>query len=307
MDLSTQRPFQEYEASIPDVDRFYDSLHTPLDRCLRVNTLRIAPLALTEMLQAQGCRVRPTFLADYLLEHDGLEHPGHTLEATLGYFVSQALTSAIAVMALDPRPDEFICDLCAAPGCKTTHMAQLMNNRGLIIANDNKEKRLRALEHNIKRQGITNVVTTLYAGQNFPRRWRFDRVLADVPCSGEGKFRFSSSPIQSARRGGVSFLPKIQRGLIIRAFDLLAHKGILLYSTCTYNPDENEGVVQHLLENRSAETLPIGLSAPHAPGLLQWRDRAYDRQMERCWRIYPHQLNSVGFFLAKIRRRSSPK
>ncbi len=210
-------------------------------------------------------------------------------------------------MALGPRPDEFVFDLCAAPGCKTTHMAQLMKNRGLIIANDSKEKRLRALEYNMKRLGTTNVVTTSYRGQNFPLRWRFDRVLADVPCSSEGTARFSSSPVCSMRRQGQSFLVKIQRDLIVRAFDLLRDQGVLLYSTCTYNPDENEGVVQYLLENRPAEILPIDLSAPHAPGLLQWKDRSYDRQMEQCWRIYPHQLNSVGFFLARIGRGSPQK
>jgi 16S rRNA C967 or C1407 C5-methylase (RsmB/RsmF family) len=186
-------------------------------------------------------------------------------------------------------------------------MAQLMANRGLIIANDNNARRLRACEHNIKRLGITNVVTTLYAVQNFPRRWRFKRVLADVPCSGEGSFRFPSFPDRSARRRYRGFLSKIQRGLVVQAFDLLDDSGILVYSTCTNSPDENEEVIQYLLENRPAQILPISLSSPHSPGLLRWRNRSYDRQMEQCWRIYPHQVNSVGFFLAKIHRRHSPK
>ncbi|NIS59733.1 MAG: NOL1/NOP2/sun family putative RNA methylase [Proteobacteria bacterium] len=305
MEFKKEQPFQDYEPFIPDVDAFYDSLHRPLVRCLRVNTLRITPSELTQRLEEQGCRVKPTFLADYLLEHDGLERPGSKLEATLGYFISQALSSAVAVIALDPKPTEFVCDLCAAPGSKTTHAAQLMDNSGLIVANDSKEKRIRALEHNIKRLGITNVVTTVFPGQNFPQRWRFERVLADVPCSGEGTFRFPPSTKKTARRPAQRFLPEIQQSLIIRAFDLLIDGGILLYSTCAYNPDENEGVIQYLLEKRLAEILPISLSVPHSPGLLRWKDKKYDRQMGKCWRIYPHQLNSVGFFLAKIRRRSS--
>lgn len=307
MDLSRERPFRQYEAFIPDVDAFYGALRKPAPRYLRTNTLRISPLQLTKMLQTQGYRVKRTFLANYLLECDGVGHLGNTLEATLGYFLSQALTSAMGVLALDPKPGEFICDLCAAPGSKTTHMAQLMNNQGLIVANDKKERRLRALEHNIKRLGITNVVTTSCTGQNFPLRWQFDRVLADVPCSGEGTVRFPSPSSQLPRRPVEPFLPRIQRRLIVRAFDLLADEGILVYSTCTYNPDENEGAVQHLVGNRAAEIMPIDLSAPHASGLRQWKDNVYDHQMERCWRIYPHQLNSVGFFVAKIRRRSSTK
>jgi NOL1/NOP2/sun family putative RNA methylase len=305
MEILNQRLFQEYEPFIPEVETFYESLQTRLPRYLRTNTLRITPLELTEMLEERGYRARPTSLADYLLQVDGLQYPGHLLEATLGYFISQALTSAIAVMALEPRENELICDLCAAPGGKTTHMAQLMQNRGLIIANDKRERRVRVLEHNIRRLGVLNVVTTLYGGQNFPRRWRFNRVLADVPCSGEGTFRFSSSSSRSTRKRSEGFLPKIQRALITRAFDLLTDGGILLYSTCTYSPHENEGIVQYLLENRPAELLPIDLSASHAPGLGRWRGGTYDQQMRRCWRIYPHQINSVGFFLAKIRRRSS--
>jgi NOL1/NOP2/sun family putative RNA methylase len=308
MDLPERRsPFREYESFIPDVEAFYESLNTPLIRCLRVNTLRITPFDLTEMLHQQGYGVKPTCLAGYVLEPDGLERPGDSLEAGLGYFLSQALTSAIPVMALDPKSGQFVCDLCAAPGCKTTHMAQLMNNQGLIVANDSKEKRLRALEHNVKKLGITNVVTTSYAGQDFPLRRRFDRVLADVPCSGEGTFRFSPSSSHRTHRTAQRYLPKTQRNLVIRAFDLLDDNGVLVYSTCTYNPDENEGVIQHLLDHRPAEVMPIGISATHSPGLLRWKDRNYDRQVERCWRIYPHQLNSVGFFVAKIRRRASPK
>jgi NOL1/NOP2/sun family putative RNA methylase len=303
VNVTEQRPFEAYEPFIPDVDRFYESLHQPMLRYLRVNTLRITPRELTEMLKERNHRLRPSFLAPYLLQYDDPGPMPYTLEAALGYFFFQALTSAMATMALDPKPGELICDLCAAPGGKTTHMAQLMENQGLIVANDRREGRLRVLEHNIRRLGITNVITTQYTGQDFPSRWHFARVLADVPCSGEGRLRFGSSQTRPISRESNHAYTEIQRRLIMRAFDLLTHDGTLLYSTCTYNPDENEGVIQYLLESRSAELVPMVLSAPHAPGLLGWKDRTYDGQMARCWRIYPHQVNSVGFFLAKIRRR----
>lgn len=300
-----QKIFPEYREFIPEIDRFTESLNQPMARFLRVNTLRVDPSKLTDMLRRQGYRVMPSPVSEDLLEAVDPEQLGNTLEAALGYFLFQALTSAVAVMALDPRPEEFVCDLCAAPGVKTTHMGQLMKNTGLIIANDSKEKRLRILEHNVRRLGVTNVVTTRYAGQNFPRRWRFDRVLADVPCSGEGTIRYAHGSIQPAVREKKHHLIRAQQGLIIQAFDLLTDGGVLLYATCTYDPDENEAVVQHLLERRPAEILPIEVSLPHAPGLCQWRDKTYDRQMERCWRIYPHHINSVGFFLAKIRRHNA--
>jgi len=218
-------------------------------RFLRTNTLRIVPSELAEILNKQGRRVKPTSLSDDLLESDAPENLGNTLEGALGYFLCQAFTSAVAVMALDPRPEQFVCDLCAAPGVKTTHMAQLMENTGLIIANDHKEKRLRILEHNIRKLGVTNVITTQYSGQSFPRRWRFERVLADVPCSGEGTIRYPFYSLQSTKEYKKPHLFKVQRNLIIRAFDLLAEGGVLLYSTCTYDPDENEAVIQHLLDH----------------------------------------------------------
>ncbi|MBW2057433.1 MAG: RsmB/NOP family class I SAM-dependent RNA methyltransferase [Deltaproteobacteria bacterium] len=307
MDSTRPEAFQEYRSFIPDFDRFCETLRLPLPQSLRTNTLRIKPSILTELLRSQGYRVRSSPLAEYLLQVEGLTRPGETIEAALGYFFPQALTSAMAVMALDPKPGELVCDLCAAPGSKTTHMAQVMRNQGLIVANDNKAGRLRVLEHNIRRMGATNVVTTLYPGQSFPKRWRFDRVLVDAPCSGEGTLRLVVSPDRPARTRLGKFLPRIQRDLIIRAFDLLAEDGTLLYSTCTYNPEENEAVVQHLLHQRPAKIEPIALSARRAPGLLQWEGRSFDGEMERCWRIYPHLLDSVGFFLAKIRRRASPE
>jgi len=297
--------FQAYRELIPEVDRFNESLSRPMARFLRVNTLRIDPWKLTEMLGKRGHRVKPSPLSDDFLETVDPAGLRNTLEAALGYFLFQALTSAVAVTALDPRPDEFVCDLCAAPGVKTTHMGQLMKNTGLIIANDSKERRLRVLEHNVRRLGVTNVITTRYAGQNFPRRWRFDRVLADVPCSGEGTIRYAPGSDQRPVREKKHHLIRAQQGLIVQAFDLLTAGGVLLYATCTYDPDENEAVVQHLLERRPAEILPIEVPLPHAPGACQWRDKTYDRQMERCWRIYPHHINSVGFFLAKIRRQDT--
>jgi NOL1/NOP2/sun family putative RNA methylase len=232
---------------------------------------------------------------------DNLTHPGSLREAMLGYYHPQALTSALASLILAPQPGERVCDVCAAPGSKTTHMAQLMRDQGIIVANDRHPKRLSMLEHNAKRLGITNVVTTCYAGQNFPLRCKFDRVLLDAPCSGAGRYRWDTHGRLLNYRRSEGDLPRLQTQLLIRAFDLLAAGGTLLYATCTYNPLENEAVVQTLLEQRPARLEPIGLDVPHCPGLREWRTQSYDPGMQHCWRLYPHQINSVGFFLARIR------
>jgi NOL1/NOP2/sun family putative RNA methylase len=299
--FASQTFFAAYADFIPDFQAFCATLHTPPLACLRVNTLRIEPARLRTMLAQHGYQVTPSRIAPELLLVDSFSSPGTLPEAFFGYYHPQAATSALASLILAPQPGECICDLCAAPGSKTSHMAQLMGDQGLIVANDRLAKRLAMLEHNLRRLGISNVVMTCYAGQNFPLRCKFDRVLVDAPCSGEGTYRWDAQGRLLHYRPSDGNLPRLQTQLLRRGFDLLAPGGRLLYATCTYNPAENEAVVQALLNQRPAILQPISLDLPHSPGLQQWRTHTYDSSMAHCWRIYPHQLNSVGFFLASIR------
>jgi len=253
---------------------------------------------------SQGYSVISSPSADELLLVPNLTHPGRTREALLGYYHPQALTSALVSRIVAPQPGELICDLCAAPGSKTSHMAQLMDNKGIIVANEPVHTRLAVLEYNLKHLGISNVVTTHYTGQNFPLRCKFTRVLVDAPCSGERNYRCDmQGRAQQGRRatGAPDDLARLQKQLLIRGFDILAPGGSLIYATCTYNPAENEAVVQELLEQRPATIQPITLPGPHSPGLLQWKEYTYDACMQNCWRLYPHQTGSVGFFVASIR------
>jgi 16S rRNA C967 or C1407 C5-methylase (RsmB/RsmF family) len=153
------------------------------------------------------------------------------------------------------------------------------------------------------RLGVLNAAVTAYQAQEFPLKVRFDFVLADVPCSGEGRFRADKKGALPRQSQGRRRLPDLQKRIILRAFDLLDDNGVMLYSTCTYNPCENEAVVTDLLRKREAEILPIPVSWDHMPGLLEWKGTQYDKQMERAVRFYPHQVDSVGFFMARIGRR----
>jgi NOL1/NOP2/sun family putative RNA methylase len=271
---------------------------------LRVNTLRTTPEAVWGLLVSQGYNVTFSPLSHDLLLVDNLPQPGRLREALLGYYHPQALTSALVSLSLAPQPGELVCDLCAAPGSKTSHMAQLMRNQGVIVANEPTRERLFMLVYNLKHLGISNVVTTRYAGQNFPLRCKFGRVLVDAPCSGEGNYRWDKHGRQRRAHysaGTPEDLPRLQKQLLIRGFDLLEPGGSLLYATCTYNPMENEAVVQALLEQRPATLQPITLPVQHSPGLQQWQEQTYDERMQLCWRLYPHQTGSVGFFVASIR------
>ena len=296
--------FAPYAAFIPDFPAFCAALQTPRTCCLRVNTLRTTPEVVQALLVSQGYHVTPSPVAEELLLVDNLPHPGRLREAFLGYYHPQALTSALAALSLAPRPDELVCDLCAAPGSKTSHMAQLMRNQGVIVANEPARERLFMLAYNLKHLGVSNVVTTRYAGQNFPLRCKFARVLVDAPCSGEGNYRWDTQGRQRRAwraAGTPEDLARLQKQLLVRGFDLLEPGGSLLYATCTYNPAENEAVVQALLDQRPATLQSITLPVWHSPGLQQWQEHTYDTRMQLCWRLYPHQTGSVGFFLASIR------
>jgi NOL1/NOP2/sun family putative RNA methylase len=229
-----------------------------------------------------------------------LSQPGHLLEFSLGHLHSQALSSVLAALALGPQPGDVVLDLCAAPGSKTSLLAQLMENTGTIVANDNKPNRLIPLRTNLKRLGVTNTILVRYPGQHLPKRFTFDRILVDVPCSAEGTLRAGAQGTIRPHLPAGEKLLRLQRDLILRSFDLLNPGGTLVYSTCTYNPEENESVVQFLLENREAIIQPVALDLPHNPGLNRWKEKTYEPSIKQCWRIYPHQLDTVGFFLARV-------
>ena len=295
--------FDRYREIIPEFPAFQDALKRPIPTHLRVNRLKIRPQTLSDILRQKGVEVRKvTELDESLLWAPGLEKPGNLLEYYLGFFHPQALTSCLVSLALPVEPYSFAIDLCASPGGKTSHMAQIMNNTGLLIANELRPQRHIALASNLARLGVFNSVITGYQAQEFPLRQRFDFVLADVPCSGEGRFRLSNGLPGRKHKDVWSGQQGLQKRIILRAFDLLKERGEMIYSTCTYNPEENESVVDFLLKNREAVLIPIKSWFKAEPGILMWKGECYDRQIQRAIRYYPHRVDSVGFFMARIGR-----
>jgi len=296
--------FEEYREVIPDFQSFIESLGTRIPTHLRVNRLKTFPDALLAMLEEKGISLRPVSAGDgnlYEAPRDLL--PGKLLEYFLGYFHPQALTSCLASLVLLPGPNSCVLDLCAAPGGKTSHMAQLMDNSGIIVANELHLRRHAPLTHTLSRLGVLNSVLTAYAAQEFPLKESFDFVMADVPCSGEGRWRFSREPSGVEETKYRAAMAGAQKKMIVRGFDLLKRDGFMLYSTCTYNPAENESAVDFLLKQRDAEIIPVDKVAGVEPGITRWRKEKFDERVRGAGRFYPHRINSVGFFMAKIRRR----
>jgi NOL1/NOP2/sun family putative RNA methylase len=296
--------FSEYQEFIPDFDSFLESLRRPLPNHLRVNRLKTSPVSVIGMLQEKGISLTPVHISeDTLYEAPRALLPGKLPEYFLGYIHPQALTSCVASLVLAPRPNSSVLDLCAAPGGKTSHLAQLMGNTGIIVANELHSRRHAPLSHTLSRLGVLNAVQTAYQAQEFPLRHTFDFIMADVPCSGEGRWRLSRGPDtteESRYRAGIA---GAQKRMILRGFDLLNREGIMAYCTCTYNPAENESVVDCLLKHRDAEIVPLDNIPAVEPGIAQWGKEKFDERVQRAGRFYPHRVDSVGFFMARIRKR----
>lgn len=295
--------FEKYSDIIPEFAQFIEAIHQPFPVHVRINRIKIAPDELIDLLLKKGYQIESSIPGiEEFVYIKSCPSPGNLLEYELGYIHPQALTSCLVSYVLSPGEGETVLDMCSAPGGKTSHMAVLMHNTGLIVANELNPRRYSALGYNLSRLGVLNAIITGYQAQQFPMRFRFDRILLDVPCSGEGTFRIlkQDSIYRETRRK--RRLPDLQKKIIIRGFDLLKPGGVMVYSTCTYNPDENEGVVDFLLKNRPAQILPIKLPIDCDEGITSWKGENYEPAVRLCRRFYPHRVNSVGFFMAGIGR-----
>ncbi len=296
--------FFRYREIIPDFIDFMEALKRPMPVHVRINTIKASPSRVVAEAAEQGFRFERSHPNNNTLYTvNGPKAPGNMSAYFLGHIHPQALTSCLAGPALAPVPGAYVLDMCAAPGGKTSHLAALMQHRGLIVANDLHAGRHPALAHTLGRLGVMNFVMTAYQAQEFPRRHGFHFILADVPCSGEGGFRAIKDRKEPVRGPRASRFPKLQKRIIKRGFDLLEPGGVLVYATCTYDPEENETVVDHLLRERDADVLPLSAGVPCEPGLTEWKDKRYDTRLEHTRRFYPHEVDSVGFYMARVGRR----
>ncbi|MDT8340995.1 MAG: RsmB/NOP family class I SAM-dependent RNA methyltransferase [Longimicrobiales bacterium] len=295
-----------YRAFIDDWDAFQAAIRTPEPTTLRANVLRTSRDALADRLQAQGFTVEPVpHQPAFLTVRSGPRPVSDTLEHWAGLFYIQQRATGLAAPLLDPRPGERVLDLCSAPGGKTTHLAELMEGRGCVVAADVNETRIRALLGNLYRLGHTNVMTVAGDGRSFPLGACFDRVMVDVPCSAEGTLRRRGGRIPGHAPRWARQVTRAQEKILRRAVELTRPGGTLLYVTCTFGPQENEGVLTRVLADTPLEVEALDLPLPHAPGLTRLGEERFDPRLERAVRLYPHHLDSGGLFLCRLRRPES--
>ncbi len=300
--MSEPHPFDSYRDFIPDFNDFMEAFRDPPRTVVRANTLRSSPEELRSRCSRSGILLEPLKVHPHLFSAPGHWAAGSSLEFLMGLCHIQALTSHVPVWMLEPGPGMKVLDLCAAPGGKTSQMAQEMDNSGLIVANEKKAGRMPALGNTLTRLGVMNTITVGYGGEDFPKRTLFDRVLVDAPCSGEGKQGYKAYHRPSRLRKASRSLTELQKRLISRGYEVLKPGGRLVYSTCTFNPEENEAVVAQLLDRTDASMETVSPPLSHSRGITEYQGRSYERNVEKCARIYPHQVHSVGFFVACVVR-----
>jgi len=196
-------------------------------------------------------------------------------------------------------------DLCAAPGGKTTHTAELMQDRGTVVAAEINEGRIRGLLGNVYRLGHPNILVVSGDGREFPEEVLFDRVLVDAPCSGEGTLRRRGGRPPNQSASFIGYVTRVQEALLRKAIRVTRPGGTVLYVTCTFAPEENEAVVSRVLNDEPVDLEPLELPVPHAQGLTSFGGERFDSRMEGAARVYPLHLDSGGLFLAKLRRIDS--
>ena len=227
--------------------------------------------------------------------------PGKSMLHWRGEYYVQEESAAIPVTVLDPKPGDEVLDMCSAPGGKTTQVADRINNKGLVLANEVSNQRMKSLHANIYRTGSFSVNALNRDGRRIPEDREFDKVLVDAPCSGEGNnCRREEEEMASEQES--KDLANLQLDLLEKAFALVKKGGTVVYSTCTFSPYENEFVVSQALENNNGVELErIEPDFNHERGLKNYRETSFGESLRKTVRIYPHHLQSGGMYVANFR------
>ncbi|PPQ72151.1 hypothetical protein CVT26_006907 [Gymnopilus dilepis] len=287
---------------------FFEANEVPRPVTIRTNTLRTRRRDLAQALINRGVTLEPigkwTNLGLQVFESS--VPIGATPEYLAGHYMLQAASSFLPVIALSPQPNERVLDMASAPGGKTTHMAALMQNTGVIFANDANKARTKSLTANVHRLGCKNVVVCSYDGREFPKvMGGFDRVLLDAPCSGTGVISKDPSVKINKSERDFTLLSHLQKQLILCAIDSVSPEsktgGYVVYSTCSVTVDENEAVVDYALRKRpNVKLVETGLEFG-VKGFTQYRGKTFSPSVSMTRRFYPHVHNMDGFFVAKFK------
>ena len=296
------RIVERYASIVDNPNKFAKSISQPLKQSFRINSLKGDSEKILASLRGYDKNISATnwYQNGYTTE---LENLGSSIEHFTGQIYIQELTSMMPALSV-PNLDESnrVIDCCAAPGSKTTQIAEIMNNKGEIIANDNKHSRLKALRGNLDRLGIVNTTVTLRDFRSFPNT-EADIYLVDAPCSSEGTIRKKNTIKRKLKKNDYERFSKIQKGILERTCEMAKKGDQIIYSTCTFAPEENESVVNSILQKHSIKLNKINIkNLDMGKGIKAWKNEKYDKEIQKCCRIWPHHNDTDGFFIARIEK-----
>ena len=296
-------PLARYGPLLDDFEAFVEALHRPLPTTVRVNTIKTEPSRAIQALESEDLSIQQRDWNPNVLEID-TEKPGNTWPYVHGWIHGQEEVSTIPPGVVDPKPGDVVWAAAAAPGGKATQLAALMDDSGLVLANDDNLGRLSALRANADRLGVTSMAVTNQDARIFStREFDFDtvdRALVDAPCTCEGTFRKSPDALDGTGPDASASMAAIQRDILERAVAMTKSGGTVVYSTCTFAPEENEGVVDEVIAETGSRVVPFELPLDHDPGITEWKDQTYDETLEDTKRLYPHRNDTGGFYVAKL-------
>lgn len=226
--------------------------------------------------------------------YDENYHPGRSAYFLAGLYYIQEPSAMLVADALPIEPDDFVLDMCAAPGGKSCEIASRLTGEGVLIANDIEASRARILSENIERFGLDNTIVTNIDPMRFTKQFQeaFDKIVLDAPCSGEGMFRKLEQAIDTWSEEKVLECAHIQKNLLKGAYEMLKQGGMVIYSTCTYSYEENEAMVHYAVDELGFELLPLNKSNGLCPGV----------DLDEVVRCYPHHYRGEGHFIALLRK-----
>ncbi|TFF95615.1 MAG: RsmB/NOP family class I SAM-dependent RNA methyltransferase [Promethearchaeota archaeon] len=287
-----------------DTIKLLEANQNPPTTWIRVNSLKINIDEIVRKLQKKGFQMQRSEWIPYAFEvQKEPSNIGALHEYLLGYYYIQQIASMLPPEILNPKPLDRVIDMCAAPGGKSTHLAQLMQNKGELILIERNQKRISALKINIRRMGIVNSIILNEDAVKLPNlNLKADKILLDAPCTGEGLIRIDPSRKKSKSLDDIKKMGKIQKKLLSAGLESLKYGGLLIYSTCSIAPEENEFVINEVLNDKPNIKI---IKIKHQYGISGFT-KVYGTQLNEdlkfAQRIFPHLHNTIGFFICLLQK-----
>ncbi len=269
---------------------------------LRTNTLKITPAELKKRLGF--CLENVKWCKEGFYYSDNNRPSKHPYYNAGLYYIQEP--SAMSTGSLiEIEPEDKVLDICAAPGGKSTQVGAKLKNTGILVSNDISATRCKALIRNIEAAGITNAVVTNETPERLSERFEgfFNKIIVDAPCSGEGMFRKDPDAIKGWEEHKTDFCCSLQRNILKNAAKMLCGGGVIAYSTCTFAPDENEGMINEFLNlNDDFELLEVDKNYGFDNGRSEWVDNG-KKDLIKCGRLWPYKIKGEGHFLALLKKK----